>query len=189
MQDRFFEQFESRTKNIEKTIFKYSFSPQNDYNNFLLSSYNKTIEKISGGNSWQGFYCEPFQIFSDKLTYSIKIENTKNSAISFGFSIKNAKKSSFGYRDSNDPSFMLDLRDGECFFNKSENKEKIQGIKGKNKEIYTVILDIKQKNIQFLLDDHTLGEPKIIDFTNDQISLLCPCVDLIDEGDKITINN
>jgi len=54
----------------------FSFIPGNNNGNYTISNNNKTIEKIQGGSAWCGFRCDPPAKFSDKMAFSIKVDNT-----------------------------------------------------------------------------------------------------------------
>jgi len=95
----------------------FSFYTNNNNGNF--SNKNKTLEKISGGNNWFGFRCDPPAKISDKMVFSIKIDNTdSNCYIMIGWCLKNANHSS-GYYNTN-ASFGLYLHNGD-FRNRSNN--------------------------------------------------------------------
>jgi len=49
------------------------------------------------------------------------------------------------------------------------------------------ILDVKQKSMTFLLNGKVLGYPRNIDVKTEEIDLLCPCVDIWNHGDKMSL--
>jgi len=187
LQDTFLALIEGNVKKFEEFIpIGYSFCPENNNGCYTLSNNDKTLQRTSGDNvAWRGFRCENHMNFSDKLIFSIKIEKiTYNSCIMIGFCVKTAENSSGFHQTSS--SFMLNLSDGNLY-KRSSKSAYISNLKGKTSEIYTSILDVKLKSLEFLLNGESLGEPKGIDLKNKEILLLCPCVDLHNIGDKITI--
>ena len=189
IQDKFIADLEKRTKMIEECIIYdyYTFCPENNDGNFTFSNLLRTLEKTSGGNGWRGFICENPLNFSEKLIFSIKIEKTIYGQIMIGFGVKNAKNSPCCHTQKT--SFMLDSYNGQ-FNNRSivstYNSNNIHIIPKAN-DIYTSMLDVKQKTIEFLFNGKSLGAAKIIDLKNEEIPLLCPCVDLRYETDKVSI--
>ena len=135
----------------------------------------------------EDFVCEnPLWNLSDKLIFSIKIENTRESLIMIGFCLKTANNSE-GYNATNS-SFMLYLYNG-CFCNQPNPNSLYNSntIKGKDNEIYTAILDKKQKSVEFLLNGKSLGAARTINIKNEEIPQFCACVDIHYQGDKVSI--
>ena len=147
----------------------FSFIPGNNNGNYTLSNNNKTIEKIQGGSAWCGFRCDPPAKISDKMAFSIKVENTDgNCSIMVGWCLKNANHSS-GYYATN-ADFAIYLNN-----------------KGLKNDIFTAIIDIKMKTIMFLLNGYLIGNPKRFELQDEEIGLLCPFVDIQTPGDKVSI--
>ena len=185
LQDSFLALLDRNMKKLEElSLIGYSFCPENNDGNYSLSNLNRNLEKTSGGSAWRGFRCDNLINYSDKLIFSIKIEETAYCSIMIGFCVKTANNSSGYYSTSS--SFMLSLYSGK-FYNRSNGSAYINNFKGKEKEIYTSIFDVKLKSLEFLLNWKSLGAPQILDITNEEILLLCPCVDLGYQGDKINI--
>ena len=166
----------------------YSFCPKNNDGNFKLSNLNRTLEKTSGVGATRGFHCENLLKFSDKLMFSIKIERTMDKGnIMIGFCLK-AANNAFGYHKTK-PSFMLYLSDGHFYNSKNHFPyNNANPFQAKVNQIYTSILDMKKKSVEFLLNGKSLGAARIINLQNEEIPLLCPCVDLYYKGDKISIS-
>lgn len=181
---------------IPISIWKeFSFVPINNDAKFILSNNNKTLE-LKSGNDWRGFRCDPPEEIFPRTSFSIKIENTSNnnfifpnqhpSNIIFGWCLKNAN-SSKGFYVSN-ASFGLYLFNGN-FYNRGINNDNINSFKvrGQIWEIYSSVINIEKNTIEFYLNGSLLGYPRSIDLKKEEISLLCPFVDLYNKGDKVTI--
>ena len=170
----------------KKTLRTYRFCDENDDGHFSLSNRNKTLEKTSGGEGWRGFRCNILNPKgSNQLKFSIKIENTADANIMIGFCVKSAN-SSCGYFKTNSSCFMLSLSNGN-FYHRSSSSPYIHSHIAKENNIYTSKLDVKQKSIEFFLNGTSLGIPRKINFKKEEIPLLCPCVDLYDQDDKVSV--
>lgn len=147
------------------------------------------MERISVEEHRLGIACNSkgFNQDFDKLTFSVIIDHTKNSFLFIGFTYSEESECQGGfYKDQS--SFMLSLVHGK-FYNCAKSSPSVKkGFAGaKNGEKYTVILDIDQKTIEFKLNDLSFGEPKEIELEENDIKLLCPCMDISNRGDKISI--
>jgi len=84
--------------NVSKIITSFN---KIDHENILFTNGNKTIQKISGDPSWQGFFC------SDKIEYegirefSIKIDNINKSSIFIFLLVESIFPFNFIYKRSN----------------------------------------------------------------------------------------
>jgi len=181
---------------LKKAVYlldEYKFCPESIKNNcFALSNSNTTVEKTIS-DSWAGIRCNERTLLRslNKKIFSIKIEKTKYSNILIGFCVKTADNSNCGYHQTTS-SFMLSLAGGYIrsrsslsdYLNKNNNN-KYQP--AQINQIYTTILDIKESQMAFMKDGILMGEPKKIDLKLEEIDLLCPCVDLSGQGDKVTL--
>jgi len=172
---------------------KWKFSNESIKNNcFVLSNSNKTVEKISQHNHWDGLLCIERALFAGSLVkkvFSIKIEKlTSTPYIMIGFVVKTADNSN-GFRQTSS-SFMLHLYNG-YFYSRSTSSQYLnipnfhQTVSVN--QIYTTILDVKEKTIRFLRNGEALGEPKTIDLKPEEIDLMSPCVDICRQGDKVSL--
>jgi len=154
---------------------------------FLISNSNTTVEKISHHKNWDEIRCNERVCLKslDKRIFSIKIENLTNFPhILIGFCMKTAENS------NQFSSFMLSLCYGQfcsrstCsdYLNLNNNFQPASV-----NQIYTTILDVKQKSMTFLLNGKVLGYPRNIDVKPEEIDLLCPCVDIWNHGDKMSL--
>ena len=126
----------------------------------------------------------------NKKTFSIKIEKTtENAHIYFGFCAKTADNSAnIGYYTTQF-SFMLYLRNGS-FYSRSLKLNYIEtDLKqpALNQEIFSVSLDLKSKTLKFYLNGKLIGNPQEIDLKPEEEELMCPCVDLVEEGDRVSL--
>jgi len=177
---------------ISELTSNYEFSSQSIKNNcFVLSNSNKTVEKISP-NKWDGLLCFERALFGgslDKKVFSIKIEKTTNSNIFIGFVVKTADNSNKGFYQTSS-SFMLYLYNGQ-FYSRSINSDYLNYLVNYQtvsvNQIYTTILDVKEKTIRFLRNGEALGEPKTIDLKPEEIDLMSPCVDIYFQADKVSL--
>jgi len=173
-------------------IFKknlYTFDIETNKNKcFELTNGNTTLEKISRGEDWDGILCNNDNS-SDKKTFSIKIENTLSGDIMIGFCMKTADHSNNDNYYDTPLSFMLSLEDGLFFSQSSPSYYHIPNFQSAtNNQIYTATLDIKKKNIRFYLDGQPLGiAAKKINLRNEETYLMCPCIDLYENNDKVSL--
>lgn len=185
------QKLEESSKTVFNEVSKYTFASESvQKGNFLLANSDTTAEKTTKGDS--GIRCNenPLMRFSDQKTFSIKINKTKKADIMFGFCVKTADNfAKSGYYTSK-LSFMLYLLDG--FFwcrNKPIEKYTLVNIKQAaiSNQIFSASLDVKLKILKFYLNKKLLGEPIEIDLDQEEAGMMCPCVDLGDEGDKVSL--
>ena len=108
----------------------------------------------------------------------------------FGFCFNNAENSENYYRDT-PSSFMIFLNNNDSksyFYSRSQKSDYLNNPPYLSTyQIYTTILDIKKKKMEFLLNGKSLGPLKTISFKEEDMEFLCPCVDLGYDGDKVTL--
>lgn len=171
---------------------KYTFIPPNN-GALSLSNSDTTVEKISRNGYYDGIQCEIGSMIrsSAKLLFSIKIEKTYIADIVYGFCIKNHDSiPDQGYHCSK-YSFMLHLVTGSFFYRSSSIKDFIQkelliGPAQVN-QIFSASFDFKLKTISFYLNGILLGCPLQTYLNKEDAELMCPCVDLYHEGDKVSL--
>ena len=160
-----------------------------------LSNSNRTVEKINGSN-WTGIRCTTIEnpLSSDKQTFSIKIEKSQDASIMFGFCVKSAECEAAAFREgvywNTRFSFVLDLNSG-YFYSRSSRSKHITTTNLKqiaiNAQVFSASIDTNKKTIKFYLDGKLLGSEIEIDLTPEETHIMCPCVDIYDEGDRVSL--
>jgi len=184
-------------KSIQSVLsfFYDGFFPFNQNNMYLeLANSNKTIiKKVNQQNvncGWIGVYCERSHKILDKLSFSVKVEfvqgNGPKEGFLLGFCLKTAPLPFASGYHRTPSSFMLKVQNGN-FFDRSKETEYLRINSWRPNDIYSSILNIKEKTIAFLLNGLILGSPKNIDLKEEEIDLMCPCVDIYDQGIKLTL--
>ena len=98
--------------------------------------------------------------------------------------MKNANHSS-GYYVTN-AGFSWHLKSGN-FYNRGSGSAFVDGYNNLKNKIYTVIIDVKMKTFLVLLNGYLFGNPQGIELQDEEIALLCPFIDIYDQGDKVSI--
>ena len=146
-------------------------------------------------NDYAGIRCSEnplFQKSSNKKAFSIKIESTQDVWIMFGFCAnpENDTSGEKGYWNTKF-SFMLNLFDGRFYIRSKYNymKDIKEDLKkpARNNEIFSASLDINRKTIKFYLNGRLLKAMENIDLTTEEAEIICPCVDMFDKKDKVSL--
>ena len=205
--DKFIENFEIKWKNIEDKLthneeriikiqsnifYDFSFYTGNSNGNLKFSNNDKTIEKVSAETKWCGCRCDPpYKILDNKLAFSIKIENLAQNSVCnifLGYCLKTADHSKGYYQTT--PSYVIGLYQG-LFYKSSILSGAFKFFKGNpnatKDQIYTAIIDIKEKRMWILLNGNSFGAPCSLDLKDEEIATLCPFIDIVTQGDKFTI--
>ena len=174
-------------------LSKFTFAPSNN-GALSLSNSNTTVEKISGDGYFDGgIQCDISSMIraSDKLLFSLRIEKTKYAFIVYGFCIKNHDFIADESYHSSKYSFMLQLDSGNLYSRSNSIKGYIQeqlliGPAQAN-QIFSASFDYKLKTISFYLNGALLGYPFQTYLNKEDAELMCPCVDLYHEGDRVSL--
>lgn len=175
------------TSNITNSI---TFDNVNNNNGELLfSNSNTTVERLTQ-EGWSRVACTenlPQMKSSTIKTFSIKIEKTRNASIFYGFCIKKVEDTN-GYHN-NKLSFMLSIYNGKFCSRSMPSKYIKIGLREPaiNSQIFSASLDLIKKTMKFYLNGKLLGPPKEIDLKPREAELMCPCVDIGDKGDKVSL--
>ena len=165
---------------------------------FALSNSNTTVERIAGDDElYSGILCTENQFMGslEKKNFSIKIDKTSSSRITFGFCAKTADNIAplNGYHDTQS-SFMLGFHffsSAGSFYSRSTRTPKYYTNELEcndfSNQILSASLDVKQKTIGFYLNGKLMAPPKEIDLQPEEAEIMCPCVDLIDLEDKVSL--
>lgn len=161
---------------------------EGNHKNFSLFNDQKTLKRTSS-SGWYGWYCSmrnPHARASPKWSFSIKIDETdQNSYIMLGLCLKNSVPTN-GYFTTN-PSFCMHLFDG-VFWNGGKSKEHVnKNVRAVKGEIYSFVFYTQEKKIQFFLNGKSLSAPKLIEFKNEDLTFLCPFVDINNKGTTVSI--
>lgn len=166
-----------------------------------LSNSNRTVEKINGSN-WTGIRCTTVENTSssmlrspDKQIFSIKIEKTQDATIMFGFCVKSAECEAEAFREgvywNTRFSFVLDLYSSYCYFRSSRSKftttTNLKQTAINTQGVFSASIDTNKKTVKFYLDGKLLASEIEIDLTPEEAQMMCPCVDLYDEGDRVSL--
>lgn len=163
-----------------------------------LSNSNTTIEKIKG-NNWTGILCTPVENPSSpsmfKQTFSIKIDKTQDACIMFGFCVKSAECEAAAFNEgvywNTRFSFMLDLSSSYTYFRSSRSKyittTNLKQVAINTQGVFSASIDLNKKTIKFYLDGKLLAPEIEIDLTPEEAEMMCPCVDIYDEGDRVSL--
>ena len=174
--------------NIFLNNYNFSFVTTHNHDEYTFTHNNKTLQKTSGNKiDYYGFRCDPpKEIHENTLHFSLKIEELGNinCFIKFGWCTKNSDH--FKGICATNSSFALYLYNG-VFFNRSVGSIYAQNIRGSVGQIYTAILDVKEKNMRFFINGESFGGVKSLELKEEEIKDMCPFVDLINPGDKVSI--
>ena len=166
----------------ETSHIGYSFfAEENSKEDFLFSDSNKYVKRICSKGPG-GLLCHSIEKKSDKLIFTIKIVYTRRSNIIMGFC---SNKGELQHCHINPCSLMLHLKNGS-FYKRSESHSFIT-IKANRNEIYSAILDIELRTIEFRLNGLRLAAPIPIDLSDQEIDSMCPGIDIFDQGDAFRI--
>ena len=173
------------SKNDEVEYLYSSFlPPQNNDGYVTLSNGNFTYNRTTG--SWYGMKCPNINKLG-KFVFSIRIDAYAN-ALMIGFCISNKVNISggSGYYSTNQ-SFMFYIA-SNAFYNKGSTTQYTCFVEPpKVGDIFSVLLDTKQKCMVLYYNGRQLSIPKPILVEADDKIYLAPCVDMVGSGTTITL--
>ena len=193
------EDFEEKLKFLETEKNVPTFASETiKFGELSLSNSNRTVERINFTGYYSGIQCTgEYLRSSDKQIFSIKIERTAVSAILFGFCVKYAECDTAsasitnGYH-STKFSFMLFLYDGSFWSRSSSSKyittfENLRQAIINPQTVFSASLDTTKNQIKFYMNGKLLAPAIEIDLTKEESKMMCPCVDLAHQGDRVSL--
>jgi len=145
---------------------------------------NRTIEKLQN-TAWQGVRCEEISSIPGIYQFSIRIDKTDNNCyIMFGYCL-NTQNGANGYYNGNCLA-NFNLNNGQIYC-PSIAVIAANNFKGLTGMIISATIDTYMKVIYFHINGFPLAAPRSIRLNDEDISKICPCVDIYTLGDKVSI--
>ena len=157
---------------------------------FEFSNNNKSVKMITtSGYNWNGLICqEKVPRNSKTYEFTIRIDNINTYAdIMIGFCVINTNGDN-GFRNTN-TSWMCFLNNG-LFFNAGDRDQffaKSIIIKPKDMDIFSLCIELDTSLIYLKKNNQKISASLKMKINDLQKSMLIPCIDMADAGDKITI--
>jgi hypothetical protein len=150
--------------------------------NYTITNDNKTIEKI--GSGWYGVRADELPVQLGIYVCSIKVDKTDdNSHIMFGVCLKIHSNSS-GYYNGQCLA-MLYLHNGYIYVPSIANSA-ANGFRAISGAVITMKIDTIMKYVTFKVNGENIAPPRFFNCRDEDLSKICPCVDLHTAGDKVS---
>jgi hypothetical protein len=154
--------------------------------NILVNKVNNSFEKVKG-RKYSGVMINHQIPDKGTFSYKFKIEKTQNSEIMIGLGLKNEDGSSGFFRKN---CHMFSLEDSRMiFFRNNLSTEGLAPPKGKQGDVFTLIIDMSKKEIILLKNNEECLGIFELDYEGADLLNLYPCIDLKDEGDRVSFSH
>jgi hypothetical protein len=153
-------------------------------NNLVLSNDSRTIEKTVN-TAWIGVRCEELSSIPGIYQFSIRIDKTDNSCnIMIGYCL-NTHNGASGFYNGNCLA-MLYLTNGYVYC-PSVAVTPASGFRAVTGLVVSATIDTSMKTIFFTINGFPVAAPKCYRINDEDISKICPCVDICTSSDKVSI--
>lgn len=153
-------------------------------NHYTASNENKTIEKTGGGGSWLGVRADELPLQLGIYECSIKVDKTDaNSFIMFGVCL-NTHSNSSGYYNGQCLA-MVYLHNGQIYLPSLGNSSS-NGFRAISGAVIAMKIDTIMKCLVFKVNGDNIAPPRFFTCRDEDVSKICPCVDLYTAGDKVS---